>query len=250
MLQKVVSDIEKNKYHVEYYFDQMPERKEKVRKRNGYILASLLIIILTFLGLFLYKNVKLNQALTKIDNSSIENKKYKDSIGKVRIANDERNQLLNNINKYKKDTKSADYKKFRKHAKTLLGNFFNNKYKKGSSEFIFIQSYPWEFWEFDYQNETLVNKLNIDNNKYFVNLDSYIKPINPKPKWLGESKIDEMLANYLKEPNDIYQKIPQSILDDKKTLEEHFKWVIEKANSKAIKDLKENEKIGLPYFKK
>ena len=62
--------------------------------------------------------------------------------------------------------------------------------------------------------------------------------------------MDELLTNYLKQNNDLYQNLPKAVINDKTLLKDHFKWLIEKANSKKIQDLTEKEKIGLPYFQK
>lgn len=241
---------ERNLLIVEDFFYKLPERKAKARKRLSVIFGILLISTLTFLGLFVYKGIEIRRLTEKLNETTVEMKKNKDAIKKDKVDVEESKKHLENLNKYKIGGKTPDYKKFNQHAELILNNFLNNEYKNGSPELNFIKYYQWQFWEFDYRNDELVKKLKLSDDKYFVNLDNEIKPINKNKIWQGDSGINKHLESYLDEHNDIYQNIPEEILKalkDNGELEKHFKWVVEKSN--GIKSVKEKDKVGFPYFK-
>ncbi|WP_420574589.1 hypothetical protein [Kordia sp.] len=237
-----VDKEEKNEFFVKHYFEKLPERKSKAKKRNIFLLGILLLSTLAFCGLYLLESQK-NNAIMVAEGAK---KKEADSIAKVNkeMLLEQRKKLFANIKKYEKNSKSADYKEFRKHAEILLDSFVNEAYKEGDEELKFITEYSWEFWEFDYTNTNLVKRIGIKDDTYFINFKEYeIKDLKANMPW----KADKNLETYLNEHNDIYQFLNPKIEKDTILLEKHYQWILEKHNG-SIDNLKVDKKIKLPFF--
>ncbi len=238
-----VDKEEKNEFFVKHYFEKLPERKSKARKTNLFFLGILLLSTLSFCGLYLLEYKK-NNAIMVAEGAK---KKEADSIAKVNkeMLLEQRKELFANIKKYEKNSKSADYEEFRKHAEILLDSFVNKAYKEGDEELKFITEYPWEFWEFDYTNTNLVKRIGIKDDTYFINFKEYeIKDLKANMLW----KADKNLETYLNEPNDIYEYLDTNFKSDIELLKKHYQWILQKHN--PIDSLKEGKKIKLPFIKK
>lgn len=240
-----VSEAEENQFFVKHYFERLPKKKRKIQKRNGIIFSILLLSVFACLGLFFLEKHSHNATIASID------KKPEEEPATTNVDEEEtkQKQLFADIEKYEKRSSTADYNKFKENAKILLANFKKGKYKEDSEEFKFIKNYPWEFWEFDYTDKKLVDKIELKDDKFFTNIPQNIKPLKLYLVWNGKNNIDQLLKKYLKEDNDIYENLSPEITNDITTLKNHFQWIIEKCNGK-IETLEVKKKIKLPFFKK
>lgn len=233
-----------NRKIIEDYFDKLPKRKAKKNKVRIIFFSALIVFLLTFLSLFIWKTISLNSLIEKTK------KKEKLFIDKAREQEEsisaKQKEFLDNL----RNSEKSNHTEFKKLADNLLENYLDSKYETNSEELNFINKHKWQFWEFDYINDRLVDKL-VPGSKstYFITLDKNIKPLNPSLRWKGEDELDVLFKEYLKEPNDIYQNIDDDVLNDSKIIKAHFKWMIVKENGELDK-LKKGSKIKLPFFKK
>lgn len=237
------SDETRNKAYVDTYFEQMPKRKSKAWKKILLLFIILTVLLLTFIGLFIFKEIELNEHIAETEKKEqIVNAEK----AEIAAAQKKSKEFLDKLNKFKNSSTTANHFEFRKAADDLLKNFIDDK---NSDEYQFIVDHKWQFWEFDYKDDALVNRLSPNSKKtYFITIENEIKPLKPQVSWRGEDRIAEQLENYMKEPNDIYQNVNPEVLNDSNLIESHFKYVIEKENGK-LEDLNIGQKIKLPFFK-
>lgn len=235
---------EKNRNIVEYYFDQLPQRKSKIRKVRIGIYAALSLLILTFIVLLVFKTLELEKSKDKVHQ--FEEKNILDT-RKIENENKQKKLFLEKLVKFQKGSNASNHNEFKILADLLLKNYLNDS--SSSEELKFIREHKWEFWEFDYTNNELVSKLNPNSKPYFITLPNEInKPLTTYLIWQGSDKIDELLNQYKEEPNHIYKYVNSEVLKDSKIMHRHFKWLISLENGK-LEDLKEGKKIKLPFLK-
>ena len=238
---------EKNKQIVEYYINKLPKRKAKKGKIIIGVFSALLVLLLTFVGLFIWKAINFNKYIeeTQVKVSSLN--KVIDDQNKNTENTEKELEYINSLRNTQKGSANSDPIKFKELAAVLLKKHLEGK--TSSVENKFIVEHKWQFWEFDYKDDALVNRLSPNSKKtYFITIENEIKQLKPQVSWRGEDKIAEQLENYMKEPNDIYQNVNPEVLKDSNLIESHFKYVIESENGE-IDDLKKGQKIKLPFLK-
>lgn len=232
----------RNKAYVDQYFSGL-----KKRKRIALVIFSILIaLVITFVSLYIFK---FNE-LTEI-NERVTQQKEDNQVQRAKVDNETKKakEFLNKLKRFERGSVTANHREFKKAADDLLKNYLDGKYKVGSDELIYIHEHKWQFWEFDYKNDQLVNKLNPNSkDTYFITLESELKPLKAQIKWKGEDNIDEQFENYIKETNDIYGNLDSEILKDLDLMKAHFKWVIYRNNGE-LKDLNLGNRIKLPFLK-
>lgn len=244
---------EYNKNIVENYFDNLPTRKVEKRKVTIGVFTILLVLLLTFAGLFGWKwyvsnglNSENNKLKTKINNTVVASKEAE------RKQND---KLYNNLKKFELGSGNSNFKEFRTYSNILLEDYKIDKYEETSNLRKYVNEHKWQFWEFDYKNDQLVGVLKPGSKEtYFITLVNENKIIEDFSKpWPGESKLDKFLTDYQdksKNKNEnVYQNLDEEILNDSNLMMEHFKWMIEQING-PLRDIKPGAKIKLPFFKK
>jgi peptidoglycan hydrolase CwlO-like protein len=236
------SNIILDKSYVDEYFKDIGKRK----KTTLTILSILTVLVITFVSLYIFKGISLKKYIADTEQKELI---INDKKAQIETANKKAKEFLDKLEKFQKGSATANHIEFKKVAGVLLENFIKGVYDKNNEEHRFIVDHKWEFWEFNYRNDQLVNKLRANSQKtYFITLENEIKPLTPYLKWNGEDKIGELLEDYKNNNNnDIYQNIDSEILMDSDLIESHFKYVIEKENGN-LEDLKEGQKIKLPFF--
>lgn len=234
---------ELNESIVKGYFNTLPKRKSKARLIRISLYAILLILLLAFLSLFIWKSYNFDKYIkeTKQSEQVVNNRN-----AEIEAENKITDERLSKLKKVEKKSKTFNQKEFYKLAEELLEDHLGGK--TNNKEKSYINERKWEFFEFDYTNDELVKKLNPGSkDTYFILLENKsIKPLNPYLVWNGEDNIDQLLKKYKIETNDIYQDLDDKVLDDDELLLKHFKWLIEKENGK-IDDIIEGGKIKLPF---
>ncbi len=224
----------------------LESRIDTILKRSIIICATLTLLLLTFLGLFIWKTYEssnLSDNLQKLES------KNKTEILKKEKQEKENKELLENLKKHEVGGSNPDHNKFKKYSDILLQTHLDKKYPIGSELQNYINNHNWQFWEFDYTNEDYTSLLSPKSRtSYFITIDS-IEIKKEKYNWKGEGKKEELLKKYQENPNNIYTKIDPKVLEDDFIMMKHFKWMIEKEN-KPYKELKKGDPIDLPFFTK
>jgi hypothetical protein len=236
---------DKNKQILEGYFKALPKRQSKAKKRTLAIFSILLILLLTFAGLLIWKANNFDKYIKETKRKQEKVARKNDEIKQI---NKKSNDRLNELRKFKKGSKNADYSAFKKIAKGLLNEYLANKTNK--REITYINDHIWEFYEFDYTNDKLVEKLAPGSKlTYFISSKGKtIKPLKAYLRWQGESNIGDLLSKYKdKNDNDIYEYLSKEVLSDDKLILSHFKWMIEKENKKG-ENLEKGVRIKLPFY--
>ena len=240
---------------VEDYFRGFGDRRGSENKKRvitNALLALLTFLLLIFIALFTWKTFTFNKYENKVQTEKTNSiQKVNEQKELDRKAN-ERIQKLKNVGKHSVSA-NQNHKQFKELASELLIDHLENRTK--IQEVNYINERAWEFYEFDYEKEKLVSKLNPKSkDTYLVTLnDRKIKTPLSKIKWLGndDEQIKQLLNNYLTDTdnNDIYQDLNLTIINDTQLMLKHFKWMIEKENG-DIEDLEIGQQINLPFTEK
>ncbi|CAM1364542.1 hypothetical protein [Tenacibaculum xiamenense] len=233
---------------IEEYFEKLPRNKKRTRRLLKMMLLALAILLAAILMIIPYGISLLGEREEKAEQIHKDDLAFKKEIDSILKSKD----LLIKVALYKKDGVSKDASKFKEVSKHLLANFSEGRYKKDSDEHTFITQYDWEFWEFDYTNKDLAEKITTTKPTFYVAINKELKPLKVQAnfKWKGKEKISELLATYMyKNKNDIYEHLKSEVLTDTTQMEKHFLWLIEQCNG-SIDTLESGQSLKLPFFKK
>ena len=235
-----------HKLNVNGYFKSLPKRRSKAIRIRTSLYGILLLLLITFIVLFVWKSYNFNQCIEK----TIQKEQVINSINtEIEAKNKKSEERLKKLKNVEKGSATFNQKKFYELAEGLLKEHLEGKTNEKEKEFI--NDRAWEFFEFNYTDTQIVEKLNPNSeDTYFILFENKtIKDLSPYLSWNGKDQIDQLLLKYKSESNDIYQDLDEKVLLIDEQLLVHFQWLIDKENGN-IEDLKKGEKIKLPFTEK